>query len=171
MAGEEGHVKRFRERHLKQGEQILHTEYCYIGKMMGSGDDQQHNGAAIVTNQRVVFYRKRMLGGDILQSIPLNAVTSIELKTGALSGAVTLHTSHDELTLRGVGGVANRIQSIVDAQRTATRGHLESAGAATPTAPAVDAEAALDKLADLRAKGLITPAEFDAKRAEILARI
>ncbi len=49
-------------------------------------------------------------------------------------------------------------------------------GAATPAAPAKasasdDATTTLAKLADLRDKGAITPAEYEAKKAEILGRI
>ncbi len=46
--------------------------------------------------------------------------------------------------------------------------------ASVPVAPAVpteDAAASLDKLADLHARGVITDAEFEAKKAELLGRI
>ena len=41
----------------------------------------------------------------------------------------------------------------------------------TPKRSADDPAATLAKLADMRDQGLITPAEYDAKRAEVLARI
>jgi len=42
---------------------------------------------------------------------------------------------------------------------------------AAPAPPADDPTAALQKLAALKEQGLITAEEFDAKRAEIIARL
>ncbi len=47
---------------------------------MGSGKDAQQTGALIVTNVRVAFYRKGILG-EVLENIPLKAITSIERKS------------------------------------------------------------------------------------------
>jgi hypothetical protein len=45
------------------------------------------------------------------------------------------------------------------------------APAPAPTATAEDATASLERLADLRTRGVITDAEFEAKKAELLGRI
>jgi predicted Zn-dependent peptidase len=44
-------------------------------------------------------------------------------------------------------------------------------GAAAPSAPAHSIPEQLDQLADLRDRGVITQAEFDAKKAELLGRM
>ena len=58
MSKESKHVAAFRARQLKHGEQAVAWVEGYIGEMMGSGKDAQHNGALVVTDQRVAFYRK-----------------------------------------------------------------------------------------------------------------
>ena len=55
------HSKAF-EKRLLENEEVIQVAEGYIGKMMGKGDDTQHNGSLLLTNQRVVFYRKGMLG-------------------------------------------------------------------------------------------------------------
>ena len=61
-----------------------------------------------------------------------------------------------------------------DGFRGQTRSGAAPAAAAAPAAPAArpdDPTVTLAKLADLRDKGAITPAEYEAKKAEILGRI
>jgi hypothetical protein len=78
---------------------VVATLEGYIGTIMGQGKNQQHNGQLIVTNQRVVFYRKGFLG-EVFETIPLSKITSIEQKSFLGHRAVTLHTSHDELSFK-----------------------------------------------------------------------
>ena len=74
------HTDKFIKRHLKPNESVIVSAFGYVGKMMGSGDDTQRNGDLIVTNQRVVFYRKGWLG-ETFESIPINKITSAERRS------------------------------------------------------------------------------------------
>lgn len=47
MSKESKHVRVFKQQHLRDGEQIKAFADGYIGKLMGKGDDQQFNGAAL----------------------------------------------------------------------------------------------------------------------------
>jgi hypothetical protein len=63
---------------LYKGEQIISSSEGYIGKMMGSGKDTQYNGELILTDQRLVFYAKRVfLSPEVYKSMPLKQISSI----------------------------------------------------------------------------------------------
>ncbi|WP_318464765.1 PH domain-containing protein [Photobacterium leiognathi] len=80
MTKESKHVTKFREKHLKPNESVIAWGDGYIGEMMGSGDKTQHNGVLIVTETLVAFYRKGFIG-EVLETIPLKSITSIERKS------------------------------------------------------------------------------------------
>lgn len=106
------HVAAFRERHAKPTEQVLAWGFGYIGRMMGKGKTAQHNGVLLVTGERVVFYRKGLFG-EIIQTIPLKNVTSIERQSLLGHRTVRIHTSHDELEFKTFKSGAEK--EIIDA--------------------------------------------------------
>lgn len=161
------HVKAYRSRHLGQDE-IRATAEGYIGKTFGSGKDMAYRGALIVTSKNVVFYRKGFFG-EINQSIPIKSITSIEQKSLLGLRTVRFHTSHDDLEF--TTGEAKEYAAILSAVEA---GRAQAAPPAAPAAPAGDAGDALDalrKLGELRAAGVINDAEFEAKKASLLARL
>jgi uncharacterized membrane protein YdbT with pleckstrin-like domain len=143
-----------------------------------------------VTDFRVLHYEgliKRRSSETLLTS-----VTDVRLNIGALGKAL----GYGDLKIFTASGAAGEddFKTITKATEfrnamMAQRMHDQQGGAAaaTPPAPAVAAAAppvasapapaatpaadALQQLADLRDKGLITPQEYDAKKAEILQRM
>lgn len=93
------HVVKFREAHLQPSEEIVAWGEGYIGEMMGSGDKTQHNGVLIITNERVVFYRKGIFG-EVLQTIPLNKITSIKRTSTMFHRRVCINASQDKLDFK-----------------------------------------------------------------------
>ena len=93
------HVEKFKSNHLNPGESVIAWAEGYIGKMMGSGKDTQHNGALIVTETRVAFYRKGFIG-EVIETIPLKSITSIERKSTLGHRVIRVHTSHDDLEFK-----------------------------------------------------------------------
>lgn len=165
MPKESKHVVKFKSSHLAAGEKVAEWGDGYIGEMMGKGAKQQHNGSLIVTDQRVAFYRKGLFG-QVLESIPLKAITSIERKSFMGHRSIRLHTSHDALEFKTFE------KDVEQALVTAIESGRSAASPAPVAAVAVpDASDTLKKLADLRDSGVLTDEEFAAKKAEILARI
>lgn len=93
------HLKAFRNSKLKPSEKILGHLDGWIGEMMGQGDKQQHNGQFVLTNLRVCFYRKGVLG-EVFQTIPVGNITSIETLSRMGCRVLRLHTSHDDLAFK-----------------------------------------------------------------------
>jgi hypothetical protein len=132
---------------------------------MGSGDKRQHNGALIVTSERAVFYRKGWFG-EVLETMPLDKITSIERKTILGHKVVRLHTSHDQLEFKTFESWEH-ILSVLEERSGSGTGPVPIP---TPIRPDSDVDR-LKKLAGLREAGLITEDEFAAKRADILAQV
>ena len=156
------HVAVFRQKHMNPGEEVVAWGEGYIGEMMGSGKDTQHNGALIVTNNRVAFYRKGMLG-EVLETIPLKSITSIERKSLMGHCTIRIHTSHDALAFKTFQ--KPKEQELVDAIEQG-RDHTSTQQSSSPSP--LDA---LKKLAELKDIGVLTEAEFESKKAELLAKI
>lgn len=152
------HLAIFRRTHLRPGEEI----YCSIPGYVA--DRTQFEGELILTDQRVCFYRKGMLG-EVAESVPLGSITSVETRTTLMNRKVTLHTSHDDLKFGTLGN--KQLFETFMARLEQVRG---KGAAATPLAAASPLDE-LKKLGDLKDAGLLTQAEFDCKKAELLARI
>ncbi|MBN8842138.1 MAG: SHOCT domain-containing protein [Sphingomonadales bacterium] len=163
------HVAAFRDSHLKPGETIQLFLEGWIGEMMGKGDKTQHNGMFILTDDRACFYRKGIFG-EVLETIPLPKITSIE--TLSLMGyrILRLHTSHDELAFKTF-----EQKELFDKAYA----RLEDLREADQKRPAPQAQAGtqpcpveqLKKLGELRDAGILTEDEFATKKAELLARM
>jgi Bacterial PH domain/Short C-terminal domain len=156
------HVEAFKQKHLKSGEVIVATGEGYIGEMMGQGKNRQHNGVLLVSGERVVFYRKGLFG-EVLESIPLKSITSIERKSLFGHRTIRLHTSHDQLEFKTISKAQeDSLTQAIESGRTADN---------TKTHTTVPASDALVQLAALRDAGIVTESEFIAKKAELLARM
>lgn len=165
------HVKAFQEKHAKAGESIASWGEGYIGEMMGKGKDTQHNGVLLVTGERVVFYRKGIFG-EVIESIPLKAITSIERKSLLGHRTVRLHTSHDDLTFKTFKKEDEAaLVAAIEAGRSAPSS-TDPVGVGLPQpTPTPSPLEAIRQLGDLKAAGLLTEAEFESKKAALLSRI
>lgn len=163
------HITAFRATKLKPDENVEFHLEGWIGDMMGKGKDAQRNGQFVLTDQRVCFYRKGMLG-EVFDTIPLAKITSVETLSRMGYRLMRLHTSHDELAFKTFE--AKELFDQVHDRLEAVR-HGETNGS-TPSAahpPTNDITDQLKKLAELRDAGILTEAEFSAKKAELLARL
>lgn len=158
---ESKHVVAFRAKHLKAGEEVVASGEGYIGEMMGEGKSAQHNGALIVSRERVIFYRSGFFG-EVLETIPLKSITSIERKSMLGHRTIRIHTSHDALEFKTFDSAAER--SLVDA----IEAHRFSAADRPQAGTSLDT---LKKLAELRDAGVITEDEFAEKKRKILSSL
>lgn len=160
--GESKHVKIYRDKYLGPGDAIKASSEGYIGKMMGKGKDAQHNGALIVTSKAVVFYRKGFFG-EVNQSIPLDKITSIEQRSMLGAKTIRIHTSHDDLEFTAFGDAYAPVVAAIEAGRVRSE--------ARPLPSAESPMDRLKKLGELRQAGVVTDAEFEEKKRELLKQI
>lgn len=166
MSNESKHVIKFRKAHLRPSESIVAWGDGYVGEMMGSGSKTQHNGALIVTNERVAFYRKGILG-EILETIPLERITSIERQSMMGHRTIRMHTSHDQLEFKTFE--KDKEQQLTDAIEAGRENSSSKTQQQISQEP--DPMVALKKLGELKELGVITEEEFQEKKAVLLAKL
>ena len=167
MAKESKLVQAFKGKHVKPGEQVVCSAEGYIGKAMGQGEDTQHNGALIVTNGRVAFYRKGFLG-EVIETIEIPKITSVERKSMMGHRTLRLHTSHDDLEFKTFKKESETaLVEAIEARRTGDEApvNADSGGGSD------DYLRKIQKLAELRDSGVLTNEEFESKKAELMERV
>ena len=160
------HLYAFRSSRLKDGEEIVGYLKGWIGEVLGTGDKTQRHGQFILTNMRVCFYRKGVFG-EVLETIPLEKITSVETLSRLGYRVLRLHTSNDELAFKTFErrGVFDEVYESLEA----TRDSLKAASDANPTAVSIPEQ--IKQLAELRDAGVLTDEEFTTKKAELLQRM
>lgn len=130
-----------------------------------AGTYEDMYGAAAATDQRVVFVgRKAGLLGKKLRTEDFlySVVSSVQVKQGAMFGAVEVFASGNTATIDKVPKA--------DAMKFAdhVKQRLAKAKAPSNATAAVDVAGQLEKLADLRARGILTDEEFNAQKQKLL---
>lgn len=162
------HIAAFRNANLRPSESVKCFLEGWIGDMMGKGDKKQHNGMFILTDKRACFYRKGLFG-EVLETIPLPKITSIEAKSMMGYRVLALHTSHDALTFKTFED-KSLFDKVYDQLETLRHGDDQAKPVSVPMS-AGDPMEQLKKLAELQHEGILTKDEFAAKKSELLSRM
>ena len=161
------HTGTFRQDKLMPDETLEAQLDGWLDKPTGQGGVIKHNGQFVLTNKRACFYSKAPFE-EIFETIPLSKITSVE--TSSLMGyrVLRLHTAHDDLEFKTLEPKALFDTLLAHLER------LRNEPAGGSVAPAASAESIMDqikKLGELRDAGFLTNDEFNAKKAELLARL
>ena len=167
MSKEPKHVIKFRESYLKSSEDIVSWLGGLSGDIKGTGDKKPHGGVLIVTNERVVFYRKGFFG-EIQESILLNDITSIDRKSMLGHHVLRIHTSHDQIQFNTFVGKEPE-QQLIDAIEAGR--NKSNAAPQTQVLSQSDPINDLKKLGELKELGVITTEEFQEKKTFLLAKM
>lgn len=151
--------------------------------------------ALVCTDRRVMIVKMGWMTGNTFGSnvfqLPYEHVSSVEVKFGLLSGYFEMSAGGMQNTMKSYWSqkkgsspqtspncvALNRIlanpfrEAVKFIMARKTRPTVETAAPAVPTAAAEDPVALIEKLGGLRDRGLLTKTEFEAKKAEIMARI
>jgi hypothetical protein len=139
--------------HLHDGETV---------REMACGQYGGGTGLLVLTNERIIFLREGWIGAAH-EDFMLHRVTSVGFKSMLGTGKVTIHASGNTVD----------IESVVsqDGKRfaAAAREVLSQPTASVPTQH--DPLEQLKKLSELRDAGVISPEEFEKKKAELLGKV
>ena len=161
------------ETQLWEGEQVQH---------LASGLYAGGTGLVALTDRRLLFYMDgRMKKAS--EDFPLEKISSVQWTSGMMLGSLTIFASGNKAEITNMSKVGGKL--IADIIRNRLTLHPPAPAAQPPAAPPVPAPVqtlapasgegdvfeALEKLGKLRDAGIVTAAEFEAKKAELLARI
>ena len=127
----------------------------------------KHNGVAVATSKRVIFLDKGVFGSKEVSEMPYRSVEGITHSTGMFYGGV-------QITGLGTSGwriedvnPKDSAQSFADSVRSQVEA-LRAEGPRPSSTPIMSAADELAKWAKLFQDGILTQAEFDAKKQQLL---
>jgi|SRR4051794_1800096 hypothetical protein len=156
--------------HLEPGEVIKAAAVgTYETKIMGS--ETVRAGILVATDRRVVFYAKKLTGYE-LESFPYGNISSFEQGKNMMGHNITMFASGNRVHVKWIPTDENlaRLTAEVKAAMNAKHVVPQSAPQAAPAGHS-DVMTQLKQLGELRDVGIVTAAEFEAKKAELLARL
>ena len=141
---------------LDEGEEI---------KAMTSGYYEGNTWLIVVTTRRVLFLDKGMIYGLKQMEMPLAQITSVSHKTGLMFGEIEIDTAGgkkkiETISKKDVIKVAAIISDLVK--------HIHSSTIAPKQTQQIDIASQLEKLAELKERGILTEEEFLSQKARLL---
>lgn len=157
-------------REMKKLPELLAEDEDVVNLARGEYDGKE--GLVVVSDRRVLFVEQGMIRHNF-EDFPYDKVSSVKTETGMRSGKITIYATGNKAELKDIHPKA-RVTEIGDYVRVRiSAGPTKAPAAEAP--PAVGAADSpmeqLKKLAELKDAGVLTPEEFDAKKAELLARM
>jgi len=138
----------------------------YDGK---EGTGIPKKGLLFITNQRVIFYIKGSFGGYEQVIFPYKQINSISHGKGFWGEGIIIEAISDSIGISGLkkedGKIAlDYINKLLEEFKTKK---VE----VTQGSPSIDLTDQIEKLGQLKEKGLITEEEFERKKIELLQRL
>jgi len=134
-------------------------------KAMTSGVHEGNTWLVVVATRRVLFLDKGMIYGLKQTEMPLAQITSVSHATGLMFGEIEIDTAGgkkkiETISKKDVTKVAAIISDLVK--------QIHSNANTTQAAQQLDLASRLEKLAELKEKGILTEEEFLAQKAKLL---
>ncbi|RDZ49999.1 hypothetical protein C5C07_19745 [Haloferax sp. Atlit-4N] len=171
------HVKKMDE-YLDPGEKVHFFAIDAGGKVKIDGENQDGvmNVTTVITNQRVLYKAKKMIGGS-QTSIDYKNISSVEISFGVVQKRLNLETDSKVFGI-GVGHVErDEVQNMVQfiRQKIQDANNSDNTSVAGQTAGNGENEEGpldkLERLGELRDQGVVTEDEFQEKKQSLLDQI
>lgn len=129
------------------------------------------NGILVATNKRLVFVDKGLFFGLKVEDFPYEKISTIQYETGILLGKLTIYTTNNKAIIDNVSNV--RIRSFADWLRARISGTSKNLITEQITGQSthsnIDVADQLEKLANLKEKGILTEEEFLQQKKKLLS--
>jgi len=136
--------------------------------ILGQGQYGKKQGLIVLSNERLFFFEKSLLGQETVEEFSLKSITSLEIGKKMTGERLVVHVSGNRSEIKGM--LHGQADEIVRRFRT-LKAEQEAPATVVPAASADNPLAQLEKLATLRDRGIISAEEFDQKKAELMERI
>lgn len=154
-------------RELKKLPELLGDQEDVVNLARGEYDGKE--GLIVTTDRRIMFVEQGMIRSN-LEDFPYDKIASVKSETGMRSGKLTIFASGNKAELKDIHPKA-RVTEIGDYVRVRISEGSSNKPAGHSTAAPPDAMEQIRKLGELHDAGVLNDAEFEAKKAELLARL
>ena len=149
--------------------EVRHLKHLLRGServiILGQGQYEKKQGLIVLTDERLFFFEKSLLGQETVEEFSLKSITSLETGKKMTGERLVVHVSGNRSEITGM--IHGQADEIVRQFRKLRADH-EAAAAQPARAIVDDPIAQLEKLASLRERGIISAEEFDRKKAELI---
>ncbi|MCW6005840.1 PH domain-containing protein [Micromonospora sp. CPCC 205371] len=155
-------IKRLHE-HLWEQEQV---------RAMTAGTYGPGTGLVVLTDRRLLFVKDGVMS-KATEDFPLDKISSVQWSSGIATGTIAIFASGNKAEIKNVNkddgkSLTDLLRVVMTGQTaTGTYGEEVPTGGSSPQ----DIFEQLRKLGELRDAGIVTPEEFEKKKAELLSRI
>ncbi|HET6742151.1 MAG TPA: PH domain-containing protein [Kribbella sp.] len=148
-------------------------EYLWEGErvdLITSGTYGAGTGIVVLTDRRLFFLKDGVMS-KTSEDFPLGKISSVQWSSGMLMGKIIVFASGNKAEIVNVQKTDGK--AITDAVRARLTDGAQSAEPSAQVAADAknDVYEQLAKLGELRNSGVLTDAEFESKKAELLSRI
>jgi PH (Pleckstrin Homology) domain-containing protein/putative oligomerization/nucleic acid binding protein len=152
-------------------------EYLWDGEqvdLMAAGTYGPGQGLVVMTDRRLLFVKDGVMQ-KTTEDFPFDKVSSVQWTSGMVFGTLTIFASGNKAEIKNMNKRDGKPVADALRERLASRGGPSLAPApVAQTAPSPSSDevfAKLRQLGDLRDAGIVTPQEFESKKAELLDRL
>ena len=131
-----------------------------------SGFHEKNTWLITCTNERVIFLDKGMFYGLKQKEIPLNKINSIEQKTGLIFGEISIYDGASRTEVTNI--MKKTVKPFIHAVNNAIESFRNNAAKPIQQQAGDDLVDQIEKLANLRDKGILTEEEFQAKKTQLM---
>jgi len=133
---------------------------------LDEGKGATGNGLLVATNYRVIFIDKPMIGFGIkMEDFPYDKISSVSVETGFLKGILKIICSGNTAKINLVTGAKEFSEFI--RQKTISKPVVNQQQVNSEP----DILGQIEKLAELKVKGILTEEEFNEKKAVLLSKL
>jgi hypothetical protein len=153
------------QEHLDEGENVNASVFgAYNTKLMGN--DTVRNGIFVATEKRLIFFSKKLFGYD-LETFPYKSLSSIEQSKGIMGHTITIIASGNKATIKWIstGDVAQFTQFVNTKIGNQNQENSQS------TSNVKDIPSQIQRLSELKDKGILTEEEFLSKKSVLLSKM
>jgi hypothetical protein len=131
------------------------------------GTHERGGGVLVLTDVRLLFFLRRVLTPTL--DLPLGRIDAVNTSSGMATGEVALSVGEDVVAVSRIA--KGDVEPTAEAIRQAVALIPREPEASSRAQSQVDPFVAMEKLAHLRDTGVLTEAEFAAKKQELLDRL
>jgi len=135
---------------------------------LGQGQYDGKQGLLVLTTERLFFFEKS-LGSETVEEFAVPSITSMTVNKKLTGEQLVVQASGNQSEIKGM--MHGQADALVRAFRNLKQSQQPSQPAHSTAAPADDPLAQIERLAELRDKGVISDEEFNAKKTELMGRL
>ena len=139
-------------------------------KALTSGMLNGSTWLAVCTDRRLIFLNRGMFLGLQQVQMPLDRIQSIDHQFTLFFGSISVFDGVNVMTIRMVlkSSIMPFVKTTEETMYASRHEHARSPAPAPPTQQPADVASQLAKLAELKEKGYLTDAEFQAQKKKLL---